>query len=322
MSDPREDGAGRERAIGRVALVGTGLVGASWAVVFARAGIEVAACDTSAAQLERASRFIDEALAALDTAGLLREPIASIRCRITPSIDLATSLAGADYVQESVAESLEVKRSVFATLDAATAPGVILASSTSSFPTSALAAGLPGQHRCLVVHPVNPPHLIPVTEVSGAPFTSTAVVERSLELMRRIGQSPIHVRSEIEGFVLNRLQWSLLAEACRLVADGVATPADIDAAVRDGLGRRWAFMGPLEVGDLNAPGGLGDYLTRFGATIHAIDASRRGAPPPLTEALVAELDAAARRQWPGAERTERLRSRDQRLLALAALLRR
>jgi L-gulonate 3-dehydrogenase len=322
VSDARPEATGRERSIDRVALVGTGLVGASWAVVFARAGIDVAACDADGAQLERALRFIDEALASLDAAGLLREPIASIRRRVTPSIDLATSLAGADYVQESVAESLETKRAVFATLDAATAADVILASSTSSFPTSALAAGLPGQHRCLVVHPVNPPHLIPLTEVSGAPFTSSTVVERSLELMRRIGQSPIHVRREIEGFVLNRLQWSLLAEACRLVADGVATPADVDAAVRDGLGRRWAFMGPLEVGDLNAPGGLGDYLTRFGATIHAIDASRRGAPPPLTAALVAELDAAARRQWPGAERADRLQSRDQRLLALAALLRR
>jgi 3-hydroxyacyl-CoA dehydrogenase len=322
VSEARPDGGHTDGSIDRVALVGTGLVGASWAVVFARAGLEVTACDADPARLERAMHFIDAALDSLDGAGLLHEPSASIRRRIATSTDLATSLAGAQYVQESVAESLEIKRAVFATLDAATAAEVILASSTSSFPTSALAGDLPGRRRCLVVHPVNPPHLIPLTEVSGAPFTSATVVDRSLELMRRIGQSPIHVRSEIEGFVLNRLQWSLLAEACRLVADGIATPADVDAAVRDGLGRRWAFMGPFEVGDLNAPGGLGDYLTRFGATIDAIDASRRGAPPPLTAALVAELDTAARRQWPGTERALRLRSRDQRLLALAALLRR
>ena len=140
--------------------------------------------------------------------------------------------------------------------------------------------------------------------------------------MGRSGQSPIHVREEIEGFVLNGLQSTLLAEACRLVADGIAWADAIDAAIRDGLGRRWAFMGPFEVGDLNAPGGLGDYLARFGATIDGIDASRRGAPSPLSPALVAELDAEARRHWPAAERADRLRSRDERLLALAALLRR
>jgi 3-hydroxyacyl-CoA dehydrogenase len=308
-------------SIDRIALVGTGLVGASWAVVFARAGVAVAAFDAGEAQRSSAARRVDDSLAALASAGLLSESPAVIRARVSFHDSLPAALAGAAYVQESIGESLEAKRALFAALDREAAPQAILASSTSSFPTSAIAAELAGRQRCLVAHPVNPPHLIPFTEVSGAPFTSPAAIEDTLALLRRVGQSPIHVRREIEGFVLNRLQWSLLAEACRLVDDGVASVDEIDAALRDGLGRRWAFMGPFEVGDLNAPGGLADYLRRFGPTIQAIATSRGAAPVPLDDALVDGAHAACRERWPDALRDSRLAARDEKLLQLAALLR-
>lgn len=308
--------------ISRVALIGTGLVGASWAVVFARAGLTVAAFDTDEAQRRSTSHRIEVSLEALAAAGLLSDSVSDVRARIAVRDTLAEAVAGADYVQESIIESLPAKRALFAALDRMAAPHAILASSTSSFPTSAIAAELAGRQRCLVAHPVNPPHLIPFTEVSGAPFTAPATIERTVALLRAVGQTPIHVRHELEGFVLNRLQWSLLAEACRLVDEGVATFDDIDAALHDGLGRRWAFMGPFEVGDLNAPGGLADYLRRFGATIQAIATSRGAAPVPLHDALVGAAHAACRARWPEGTREARLAARDARLLEFATLLRR
>jgi L-gulonate 3-dehydrogenase len=304
----------------RIAIVGTGLVGASWTVVFARAGLAVTGFDAMPAQRTQALAYIDAALQSLAQAGLLADPPAVVRARVSMVDTLADALAGASYVQESIAESLPAKQALFATMDQEADADAILASSTSSFPTSSIAGALAGRSRCVVAHPVNPPHLIPFVEVSGATFTSADVIERTLRLQREVGQSPIHVRREIEGFVLNRLQWSLLAEACRLVADGIAGVDEIDAALRDGLGRRWAFMGPFEVGDLNAPNGLADYLSRFAPTIQAIATSRGAAPVPLEAEFVAAADAECRKRWSASERDARLAGRDARLLEMAALL--
>lgn len=300
----------------RVALIGAGLVGSSWAVVFARAGLDVALFDTSPAQRARAGTLVDGALRALAESGLLRESEAALRARIRVYDERDPALAGAGYVQESIVESLDAKRALYAELDAAAEPDAILASSTSSFPTSALASHVPGRHRCLVAHPVNPPHLLPFAEVSGAPFTAPEVVERTLALLRGVGQAPIHVRREVQGFVLNRLQWSLLAEACRLVAEGVVDADGVDAALTEGLGRRWALAGPFATGDLNAPGGLRDYLERFGPTIEAIAASR-GGPPVLDPTLIEHLHAASRARHPESARAERLALRDRWLLEVA-----
>jgi 3-hydroxyacyl-CoA dehydrogenase len=306
--------------IDRVAVVGAGLVGASWAVVFARAGLAVQVHDAEPAQLPRARACIEASLRALEGAGLLREAVADVLGRIGFHDTLAAALAGAQYVQESIVESLPAKRELFAAMDRAAGGSAILASSTSAFATSSFAADLAGRGRCLVAHPVNPPHLVPFVEVSGAPFTDEAAVRDTIALMARVGQSPINVRREIHGFVLNRLQWTLLAEAYRMVAEGVASAEDIDRAVRDGLGRRWAFMGPFEVGDLNAPDGLADYLGRFGPTIEKIADSRRGEPLRLDPAVTAALHAQLRARWPDSAREQRLLERDRRLLALSAHL--
>jgi len=298
----------------RVALVGAGLVGAGWAIVFARAGSQVLLYDAQPAQVARALERIAASLADLESLGLLREPPATLAARIRGASTLDAALADAEYVQESIVEDLDAKRVLYAAMDASAAPGTILASSTSAFPTSAFAEGLAGRSRCIVAHPVNPPYLVPLVEVSGAPFTAEATVQRTLALQRAVGQSPIHVRREVRGFVLNRLQWTLLAEGCRLVADGVASVDEVDAAIRDGLGRRWAFIGPFEVGDLNAPGGLRDYLERFGPTIDAInessgftlDAAQRDALHAARRALLPETGRSARMAW-----------RDRRLMALS-----
>jgi L-gulonate 3-dehydrogenase len=306
--------------ISRVAVVGAGLVGSSWAVVFARAGLQVHLHDADAAQLRRSRAQIERALGELAAASLLRGTVAESLARVHDRDSLESCVAGVQYVQESIAESLPAKRDLFAALDAAADEHTILASSTSAFATSAMAESLSGRARVVVAHPVNPPHLVPFVEVSGAPFTSPAVVASTLDFMKTVGQSPIEIRHEIHGFVLNRLQWTLMAEAYRLVRDGVASSDDVDRAIRDGLGRRWAFMGPFETGDLNAPQGIADYFARFGPTIERIDAERRTDALTLDRKVVDGIHADCRERWPEGQRAARLERRDQRLLALAAHL--
>src|SRR5208337_4715471 len=132
-----------------------------------------------------------------------------------------------------------------------------------------------GRARCLVVHPINPPYLIPAAEVVPAPWTDPAVVERTAALLRAAGHAPIVMKREIDGFVMNRMQGALLEEAFRLVAEGYASVEDVDIGIRDGLALRWSFMGPFETIDLNAPGGVRDYANRYQRIYEEIFASTR-----------------------------------------------
>ena len=162
----------------------------------------------------------------------------------------------------------EVRRrsssATFAELDRAAPPDAMLASARRrrSSPRS-FTEELAGRARCIVAHPVNPPHLVPVVELCGAPWTIGATRIARARAMSRVGQVPVDVRREIEGFILNRLQGALLAEAIRLVGEGYVSPQDLDKTVADGLGLRWSFMGPFETIELNAPGGIADYCARY-----------------------------------------------------------
>jgi 3-hydroxyacyl-CoA dehydrogenase len=170
--------------------------------------------------------------------------------------------------------------------------------------------------RCLVAHPVNPPHLVPLVELSPAPWTTAEVVERACALLESVGQVPIVVRKEIQGFVLNRLQGALLAEAFRLYADGYASADDIDRTVRDGLGLRWSFMGPFETIDLNAPGGIADYCARFGELYYEI--AKTQTPRRWEEALVRRIESERRELLDATELEVRSAWRDRRLMQLVA----
>jgi len=257
-----------------VAIIGCGLIGQGWAIVFARAGWQVRLHDPDADARAEAPRLVRQQLDALEQHGLLDDAAAVAR-RVEVADTLADALAGVDYVQENSPERLAVKQALFRELDRLAPPGAIIGSSTSSIPTSAFTESLPGRGRCLVAHPVNPPYLVPVVELSGAPWTDAATVERAGEIMRAVGQKPVVVRQEIEGFVLNRLQGALLQEAFRLVEAGIASAEDIDVTVKDGLGLRWSFMGPFETIDLNAPGGIADYCARYGGLYASIGATQR-----------------------------------------------
>jgi L-gulonate 3-dehydrogenase len=300
----------------KIAVIGSGLIGRSWAIVFARAGYTVALHDNDGAALAANLGVIERGLADLAEYGLIDEPAATVRARITPAADLAAALEGAAYVQENIGEDLQAKRQIFEQLDRLAAPECILASSTSTIAASLFTEHLVHRARALVAHPVNPPHLMPLVELCPAPWTALEVLERARRLHQAVGQVPIVVRKEVPGFILNRLQAALLCEAMRLFEDGYATADDIDKVVRDGLGLRWSFMGPFETIDLNAPGGVVDYAQRYGTAL--VQLAREMPPRDWREPTIRRLEAERRAQLPAAELATRQAWRDRRLMALAA----
>ncbi|MEP7208517.1 MAG: 3-hydroxyacyl-CoA dehydrogenase [Casimicrobiaceae bacterium] len=243
-------------------IVGAGLIGRAWAHVFARGGWDVKVWDPVPAVRDNAARLIGESLHELAAHGLVGDPAGATR-RVTVVTTLEEAVARAEYVQENGPETVDSKRATFALLDAAAPPTAVLASSTSAIVASHFTEALAGRARCIVAHPVNPPHLVPVVELCGAPWTSAETKARAREVMSAVGQVPIEVKKEIDGFILNRLQVALLTEAFRLVQEGYVSPADLDHTIADGLGLRWSFMGPFETIELNAPGGIPDYCRRY-----------------------------------------------------------
>ena len=300
----------------KIAIVGTGLIGRAWAMVFARAGHAVKIWDADPAAVTQALPLIDTALSEQKQIGLISEAPEAVRARISAAPSLADALSDADYVQENTAERLEVKQQVYAQMDAAARPHCILASSTSTIPTSAFSAELKGRARCIVAHPVNPPHVVPVVELAPAPWTAAEVVARARALHEKVGQVPILVKKEIDGFILNRLQAALLMEAWRLVKEDYVSVEDLDKTIKDGLGLRWSFMGPFETIDLNAPGGVSDYAARYGPVLYSAMSTVRYEP--WDAALIANIDAERRKALPHSEHAEREAWRDRRLMALIA----
>ena len=297
----------------RVCIAGSGLIGRAWGMIFARAGWEVRLWDPVEGVADKARALCAEGLRNLAEHGLCQDPEGAA-ARIQAARDLAAALDGVDFVQENGPEVLEVKRALFRELDALAPRGAIIASSSSAIRCSLFTEDLPGRARCLIGHPVNPPHLVPVVEISGAEWTDPTVVARAREIYDSIGQVPVTVLKEIEGFVLNRLQGALLAEAFRLVEEGYVTPDDLDRTVADGLGLRWSFLGPFATIELNAPGGIPDYCARYTGFYRRLAADPAG-PEVFDEAKTGEI----MRQWPRrGDLPERMQWRDARLAALRA----
>jgi L-gulonate 3-dehydrogenase len=297
-----------------VAVIGAGLIGRAWSIVFARAGFTVTLWDQVPQQTTLARTFIADRLPELRDAGLLKDEPAAVLDRIQPMQSLWEAVRAADYIQENGPERVEVKTALFSELERAARPEAIIASSSSGIPASAFTEHLKTRHRCLVAHPVNPPYLIPLVELCPAPWTDPAVTERARDIMVKAGQVPATVKKELEGFALNRLQGALLAEAFRLLADDVISPADLDALVKHGLGLRWSFMGPLETIDLNAPGGLADYCNRYGPLYWLMQQQMK--PLEWDKALIDRLHAARRAELPATMQPVRQEWRDRRLMAL------
>ena len=300
----------------KIAIVGSGLIGRAWATIFAGAGFDVALYDAVPEAAHAAKGFIGKSLKDLAKHGLGGDPATSLQ-RVRVATSLGDVLKGANLVQESGPETLDAKRKLFAEMDALAPASAILASSTSFIKASAFSEELKGRHRCLVAHPVNPPHLVPIVELAPAPWTDPTVVERAKRIYEKAGQVPITLAREVPGFVLNRLQAVLLAEAFRIVGAGICSPQDVDKTIRDGLGLRWSFMGPFETIELNAPGGIPDYCARYGPSLDQMS-SEIITPDPFGPENVAKIMT----QWgqtPSPARVAQLsRWRDLRLGALKA----
>jgi 3-hydroxyacyl-CoA dehydrogenase len=300
----------------KIAIIGSGLIGRAWAMVFARAGHPVKLYDAAPGAAASALGLIGEGLRELKAFGLIAESPEAAAARVSTAATLEEAVGDADYVQENTSENLEVKREVYRKMDAAAPAHCILASSTSTIQTSRFSEGLKGKHRCIVAHPVNPPHIVPIVEISPAPWTSPEVVARTRALHDKVGQVAVTVKKEVEGFILNRLQAALLLESWRLVKEDYVSVEDLDKCIKDGLGLRWSFMGPFETIDLNAPGGIPDYAQRYGAVLRGMMGNVK--TDPWDDALVAKVEAERRRAMPQEQHAGREAWRDRRLMALIA----
>lgn len=256
----------------RVAVVGTGVIGASWTTLFLLYGHEVVASDPAPGAEER-----------------LRAAVAADQRRLSFTPDLAEAVADADFVQENGPERPHLKDQLFAVLDAAAPPGTILASSSSGLlPSRIQRACTAHPERVLVGHPFNPPHLIPLVEVVPGERTDEAAVDEAMGFYRSLGRRPIRLRQELPGHVANRLQAALWREAYSLVERGAASVADIDAAIAHGPGLRWALLGPFLNQHLSGgPGGIAHVLEHLGPPMEEwwADLGTPRLTPELTRAI-------------------------------------
>ena len=248
----------------KVAIIGCGLIGQSWAISFVSAGFHVSLFDPVEGVTTQAKEKIKAKLRDLQNYKLLKDKnISDYLDRIHLAEDLSQAVAGSIYIQESGPEDLNIKKELTKNIDAATPDNIPIASSTSGIPTSLYASDISGKHRCIVAHPINPPHLIPAVEIVPAPFTSETITHTVKKIITSIDKEPLELKKEIPGFVVNRLQGALLCEAFNLIKEGIASAEDIDKAISEGLGLRWSFMGPFQTIHLNAPEGIEGYVKRY-----------------------------------------------------------
>jgi L-gulonate 3-dehydrogenase len=287
-------GGGRQ-IVAKIACIGAGTVGRAWAVVFARGGYDVWLYD--ALQGEVASRAIPlarETLELLATGSLLEEPVETVFRRIHPAATIAEAVTDAVLVQESVKEDVTIKRQVFAEIDAFAPNDCFLCSSTSAIPGSDFLGAVSNPQRALVAHPVNPPSLIPLVELCATRWSSSETLSQVRDIMTAAGMKPVTVLKEIDGFLLNRLQFTLVAEALHLVGEGYCTAEDIDTVMTQGLALRWASIGPFETMHLNAATGFQGFAANLGAMMRHLGANARTDydwSPDLIASIHAELAA-------------------------------
>ncbi|MEO4043392.1 3-hydroxyacyl-CoA dehydrogenase NAD-binding domain-containing protein [Hoeflea sp. CAU 1731] len=276
-----------------VTCIGTGTVGSAWAVVFARAGHQVSLYDLDPAAVHGfALPRIRQMLEQIHDAGADAESIADIEARIRISVSLEEAVCKADYVQESVREDADLKRLLFSDMSRLAPPESLLMSSTSALPGSTFMSDIVNPVRALVAHPVNPPSLIPLVELCGTGSTGDEQLETARAFFLAAGMEPITVRREIDGFILNRLQYTLVAEALHLVGEGYCSAEDIDRVVTNGLALRWASIGPFMTAHLNASGGYGGFVEQLGAMMKRMGKNARTDydwGPELTEEITSWL---------------------------------
>lgn len=300
------------------AMIGAGLIGRSWALAFARGGFAVRLFDPAAGAAAKSLELLPQMLRELAELDLLGgQTVGEVTARVSLATTVAEAVSGVDYVQESGPEKREIKQAIFTEIDAHVSADTVIASSTSIILPSLFTEHIKHKAQCVVAHPLNPPHLIPAVELVPAPWTSPATIANAKSILTAIGQRPIVMMKEIDGFLMNRLQGALLEECFRLLEGGYASVEDIDASLKDGLAMRWSFMGPFETIDLNAPGGIRDYVERYnGGFVKILEKAQVRA-----DWLGAPLDAAEKSRRAAVPKDgilERQNWRDRQLMLLAA----
>ncbi|XP_054738710.1 lambda-crystallin homolog [Anastrepha obliqua] len=305
----------------KIGIIGSGLIGRAWSMLFASAGYQVMLYDILPEQTTTALEEMEKELHALHAKGALRGtlgPVEQFKC-ISVTIDIRELVNNAIYLQECIPERIEIKRALYTQLAEIVGPQTIMASSTSTYMPSLFSEQMPkNRENVVVAHPLNPPYYIPLVEIVPAPWTKPEAVTRTRQLMLEIGQKPVTLSRQIEGFATNRIQYAILNEVWRLVADGVVSVADVDRVVTEGLGLRYALLGPLETAHLNADG-VADYFQRFGGEVYAV--SQTYGPTPKMEAgetltkIAAECEEMVSRE----QLMVRREQRDQFLRELVAL---
>jgi 3-hydroxyacyl-CoA dehydrogenase len=248
--------------IKRVALIGTGVIGASWTALFLAKGLSVTATDVAPGAEGRLKQYVDEAWPALESLGLA--PGAS-RSNLKFVADLSQAVVGAELVQENGPERIDFKKTLYGQLDALLPPTTIIASSSSGLTMSEIQSGCPTHpERCVIGHPFNPPHLIPLVEIVGGAKTSEDTIRRATEFYTALGKRTIRLHKEVPGHVANRLQAALWREIVHLISEGVVDVADADTAVCWGPGLRWGVMGPTLLFHLaGGQGGIEHFFDQF-----------------------------------------------------------
>ena len=301
----------------KIGICGAGLIGASWAIGFANAGFNCLVYDSNEESIRNFEKTSDQLLLDLETFDP-KINVKKIKSNITLNCTINEICKDVILIQESIIEDLDTKQKIFKELDNLSSKNTILASSSSYLLISKISEHVEHKHRCINAHPALPPHVVPFVEVVGSDYTSNEIVQEAIKLYKKANYAAILVNKETEGFVLNRLQGALLNEAVRLHEGGYASMEDIDIALKHALGIRWAFMGPFEIMDLNAPEGIKDSFSRYKSGIQNL-AREQNSVPEYSEEYLYKLENEQRKRLSYSERSNRIEKRNKMIALIRKL---